>query len=1109
MVITLKKVFVVMLMVVLVGALMEAKADPPGTGWTLTFSDEFNGQSTYNHSAWRPYFIDGNHTLAGNSEAEWYVDSLQNIDLSSGTSLKLTAIANTPHTGYPYSSGMLESDISFNQAFGYFECYAKVPAGKGVWPAFWLLEGNKEGASYAWPPEIDVMEYVGSLNSTTPYTDFMTNHYSINYPLDGNYTTTFAEGANYYSSQALSQGFHKFAVDWEPDSITWYVDDVPRFTSTNHVPYTRAMYMLLNLAIGGSGSWPGAPDANTVFPSVFEVDYVRAYTRNLPSPWAAADVGSPTNAGRTYVSNSGLINVMGSGAGITGTSDQFHFAYVPLNGDGTIIARVKNEVGTNSSSVTANAGTLAAVMIRETLAANSSYALMALEPTGGNVYSMRTTTSGTATKTVVGGQAVPGWLKVSRAGTTFTMASSPDGTNWTTQSTGTITMATSAYVGLAVTSNASANRATAQFDHISITGSAAPTLTSIVVTPPSASMEPSATQPYTATAFDQYGNPLSSQPTFTWTVTGGGAINASGLFTAGTTVGGPYIVKATSGSVNGTANVSVVNTPTTPYNLTATAATMLNGWIKLNWTDVSNIETGYSIERYNNSTGTFDHVATVAANVTTLTQTGMNMPSGPYTYRVMANGTGGLDSIYSNTVTISLPTPPPGPTGLAAIPGLNQVVVSWSGVSGATNYNVARATVVGGPYSVIKYNTTATSYTDTTAVADTTYYYKVQWNGTYNGQSGASQWDSPVSATPFGTLASIVVTPSTASVQNGLTQQFSAVGKDSGGLTLSPQPTFTWSTSGGGTINSSGLYTATTVGGPFTVTAASGSINGTAVMNVTPPPPVLTTISVTPANTSVVIAGTQQYTAVGLDQYGSPMSPQPTFSWNASGGGTINSSGLYTATTAGGPFTITATSGSIQGTTTVTVSNGIPVAPSNVVATYATMLNGWFTLTWTDNSSNETGFTIQSYNGSTWSTYATVGANITTYTRTGLSMPSGPYTMRVIATNSYGSSTPSNQVAFSLPTPPDGPTGLTATPGTAKVTLSWNAASGATNYNVARATTVGGSYSVIKYNTTGITYVDSTAVSGTTYYYKVQWNGTYNGQGGASLWCSPVSGTAN
>ena len=183
-----------------------------------------------------------------------------------------------------------------------------------------------------------------------------------------------------------------------------------------------------------------------------------------------------------------------------------------------------------------------------------------------------------------------------------------------------------------------------------------------------------------------------------------------------------------------------------------------------------------------------------------------------------------------------------------------------------------------------------------------------------------------------------------------------------------------------------------------------------------------------------------------------------------------------------------------------------PAAPSNLVATWATMLNGWFRLTWTDNSNNETGFTIQTLSGTSWNTYGTVAAGVTTYTRTGLSMPSGPYNLRVIATGNLGNSSPSNQVTFSIPTPPSMPNTLMATPGTAQVVLSWTAVSGASDYNIQRATVITGPYSNIKNNNAGVTYTDSTVTSGTTYYYRV----VYNVSGvGTSLPCAAVPCTPN
>jgi fibronectin type 3 domain-containing protein len=93
-----------------------------------------------------------------------------------------------------------------------------------------------------------------------------------------------------------------------------------------------------------------------------------------------------------------------------------------------------------------------------------------------------------------------------------------------------------------------------------------------------------------------------------------------------------------------------------------------------------------------------------------------------------------------------------------------------------------------------------------------------------------------------------------------------------------------------------------------------------------------------------------------------------------------------------------------------------------------------------------------------------------------------------------------------LPAPPAGPTGLTATPGTGQVVLSWNAVAGASNYNISRATASGGPYSVIKYNNLGTSYTNTGTTAGTTYYYKVCYNVTNTG---SSSYSSPVSATSN
>src|SRR5216683_745751 len=208
---------------------------------------------------------------------------------------------------------------------------------------------------------------------------------------------------------------------------------------------------------------------------------------------------------------------------------------------------------------------------------------------------------------------------------------------------------------------------------------------------------------------------------------------------------------------------------------------------------------------------------------------------------------------------------------------------------------------------------------------DCTFFYTneyLKFDGTFNWSTQIASFKFPSCTSGPPVLTTITVSPASASVPTGGTRQFTATGLDQFGNPMSPQPTFTWSVSGGGTISLSGLFTAgATGGGPFTVTAGTGSVSGTASVTVTAAP-VLTTITVAPSSASVATGGTKQFTATGFDQFGNPMSPQPAFNWSVSGGGTISPSGLFTAgATGGGPFTVTAASGSVSGPANVSVTS--------------------------------------------------------------------------------------------------------------------------------------------------------------------------------------------
>lgn len=179
-------------------------------------------------------------------------------------------------------------------------------------------------------------------------------------------------------------------------------------------------------------------------------------------------------------------------------------------------------------------------------------------------------------------------------------------------------------------------------------------------------------------------------------------------------------------------------------------------------------------------------------------------------------------------------------------------------------------------------------------------------------------------------LTSIDLTPASTTLQVGVTQQFAAAGHYSDGSTASV--TATWSATGG-TISTSGLYTAGAVAGDYQVVATEqgGSISKAAAVTLTAAPPVLTSISLSPSSISLAPAATQQFVATGHFTGGGTGSV--TVTWTATGG-TISTSGLYTAGAAVGPYQVTATvtGGSIAGTAAVTITPAPPTLTSVTVA---------------------------------------------------------------------------------------------------------------------------------------------------------------------------------
>ena len=208
----------------------------PGT-WSLSFADEFGANSI--GTTWK--------------DDLWGMKSGGPASVANGL-LSLSATKGV--------EGTLSTNQSYSFKYGYAEARIKIPAGQGIWPAFWMLpmpaDGSNDDAG-----EIDIMEIMGDEPSV------MTTAYHVNQFDAGEDTDT---GVN------LSAGFHTYAVDWQPDHITFYLDgkQVDTVTSAQAPIVADPSYLILDVWLGG---WHGQPDASTNYPATMQVDWVRVWNK--------------------------------------------------------------------------------------------------------------------------------------------------------------------------------------------------------------------------------------------------------------------------------------------------------------------------------------------------------------------------------------------------------------------------------------------------------------------------------------------------------------------------------------------------------------------------------------------------------------------------------------------------------------------------------------------------------------------------------------------------------------------------------------------------------------------------------------------------------------
>jgi beta-glucanase (GH16 family) len=241
------------------------QAQSAGPGWTLTFDDEFQG-NTLDSGKW--YAYDGYPNYWSANYGSTNLPS--NVVVGNGV---LQLITQQAPDGSITSGGISGHDI-FCQQYGWFEARIKMPPGGGMWCAFWL-EGEYANPAYKTYHEVDIVEWLGNRPSSA---------HTANWWFPNGDWSLWTGSDGWFTGPDFSADFHTYAINWQPDSITYYIDGVPRFQVTDPAAIPQQPeFILLTSGSGGYGSWGGAVDPSSL-PNSMVVDYVRVWSGNGSSP---------------------------------------------------------------------------------------------------------------------------------------------------------------------------------------------------------------------------------------------------------------------------------------------------------------------------------------------------------------------------------------------------------------------------------------------------------------------------------------------------------------------------------------------------------------------------------------------------------------------------------------------------------------------------------------------------------------------------------------------------------------------------------------------------------------------------------------------------------
>jgi alpha-L-fucosidase len=531
------------------------------------------------------------------------------------------------------------------------------------------------------------------------------------------------------------------------------------FADTSVDPGATYYYTVTATSAGGESA--PAPYATTVTPG------------SVTSSWVSQDIGGVSATGSFGESN-GTLTMQGSGSDVWGTADSFRYAFKAVNGDCTITARVLNMTNT---ATWAKAG----LMIRSSLDAGASNALVFLSPANGIALQRRATAGGSTSSLVnVTGMAAPYWLRLTRVGNTFTAYRSADGATWTSVGSTTFDMPGAVFIGPMVCSVKNGTLCQAQFDNVTVATTAHLRFN----------------ESSGATATDSTGNG--------WNATlAGGASFAAGKSGNALTLGGSGAYAALpAGVASGLDDFTI------------------SAWVKLNsvsnWARLFDFGTGTNAYMFlspkNAATGVVRFAITTGGSGSEQKIDGAAaLPTGVWTH-VAVTLSGGTGTLYVNGTAVgtnaamtlkpsslgatannyigksqfgadpyldgqvddfrivnraltsseiaALVTDPTAPASLSATAGNAQVALSWSAVSGASGYNVKRATTSGGPYTTIGWMLSSTSLTDTAVSVGSAYYYVVTAVNGVAESAASSEASATVLSPPSSPPGNVVATAS-------------------------------------------------------------------------------------------------------------------------------------------------------------------------------------------------------------------------------------------------------------------------------------------------------------------------------------------------------------